>query len=87
MIPAAVDCIFATASTLVIETDAGTDIATFTPGRGTVGTGTATGKTITATSIGAGTVLRSTQTTAGSSGSYIAFIDVRERFDATVTGD
>jgi hypothetical protein len=87
LIPVASDCIFATATTLTIETDGGTDLATFTPGRGTLGTGTATGKSITATSVAAGTVLRVIQTTAGTSGSYLAFIDVRQRFDATTTAD
>jgi len=82
LIPVASDCIFATATTLTIEKDDGTNLATFTPGRGTLGTGTATGKSITATSVAAGTVLRVIQTTAGTSGSYLAFIDVRERFSA-----
>ena len=81
IIPVASDCISSTTTTLVIETDAGTDLGTWTPGDITIGTGSATGKTITATSVAAGKVLRGNVTEAGSSGSFLWFVDVREQFD------
>jgi len=84
IIPNDADCIFATTSAFTLETDAGTDLGTWTPGHGTVGTGTATGKSITATTVAAGKVIRVNITTAGSSGSVNYFVDVKEQFDATV---
>jgi hypothetical protein len=85
IIPTATDCRSTTTGTIVIETDAGTDLGSWTfAARSTLGTGTATGKTITATTVAAGKVVRLNVTEAGSKGTYISFIDVAEQFDATV---
>ncbi len=87
IIPTTMDMVASTTTTFVLETDAGTDLATFTPGGGTLGTGTATGKSFTATTVAAGKVLRVNVTEAGSSGSVLYFVDLKEQFDATSNTD
>ncbi len=84
VIPYASDVLVATNTNFTLETDAGTDLGTFTPGAsGELGTGTATGNTITATTVAANKVVVGNVTVAGSSGSFYWFVDVREQFDAT----
>lgn len=81
IIPTASDCISSTTTTLVIETDAGTDLGTWTPGDNTLGTGTATGKTITATTVAKNKVVVGNVTEVGSSGTFVWYLDIEEQFD------
>lgn len=83
IIPTATDCRSTTTGTIVIETDSGTDLGSWTfAARTTLGTGTATGKTITATTVPANAVVRLNVTEAGSKGTFIWFVDVAEQFNA-----
>lgn len=81
IIPNDADVICSTTTTFTLETDAGTDLGTFVPGDLTIGTGTASGKTITATTIAKNKVVRVNVTEAGVSGSVNYYIDVKEQFD------
>jgi len=83
LIPNDADVICSTTTTFVLELDDGTDLGSFTPGKATLGTGTATGVTITATSVALNSVVRVNVTEAGSSGSVNYYVDVREQFDTS----
>lgn len=81
IIPTASDCICTSTTNFTLETDAGTDLGTFTPGSAVFGTGTATGNTITATTVAANAVIKGNITVIGDSGSAQFYVDVEEQFD------
>ena len=76
--------LWATTTNFTLETESGTDLGTFTPGAtGTLGTGEASGNTITATTVAANQVVRGNVTVVGSSGSFYWYVDAHEQYDAT----
>lgn len=82
IIPTASDVIATSTTNWTLETQAGTDLGTFTPGSAVLGTGTATGNTITATTVAINKVLRINQTVAADSGTFVGYCDVEEQYDA-----
>lgn len=73
-----------TTGTLVIETESGTDLGSWNfTDQTTIATGTASGNTITATTIPAGVAIAGNVTEEGSKGSFFWFVDYKEQFDAT----
>jgi len=83
IVPAS-DIVCTTTTTFVLETESGTDLATFIPGSAVLATGEATGIVPeTATTIAANQVVRGNVTVVGDSGKFLWYVDLREQFDAS----
>ncbi len=87
VIPTGAAAVCSTTTTFVLETEAGTVLATFVPGKEDLTVKPATGEPFTATTITANNTLKVNITEAGSSGSVNYYVDLKEQFDASVDTD
>ncbi len=77
------DLVCTTTTAFVLETEAGTDLATFVPGSAVLATGQATGVAPeTATTIAKNEVIRLDVDVVGDTGKFHWYVDLQEHYDA-----